>query len=94
MPGSAVVHAAVFTAGALIGGGVAAVVTSRRNQQQAPTLPTRVSPAVPVPVPLQQQTTVVRVGGAEVSPVLRYGNPGAFNWRLKGVGWCENLRCI
>lgn len=90
MPGSAVVHAAVFTAGALLGGGIAAVVTSRKNQQQ-PVLPTRPvhSPPVPIPVPEQQTqiSPVIGVGTSGkpkfaeneqilVSPVLKYGNPG------------------
>ncbi|KAJ3563184.1 hypothetical protein NP233_g9101 [Leucocoprinus birnbaumii] len=82
MPGSAVVHAAVFTAGALLGGGIAAAVTSRKNQQVS-ALPTR---PVPVPVPATPQPTapVVHVGrtGApaitesQELAVLKYGNPG------------------
>jgi endonuclease G len=79
MPGSAVVHAAVFTAGALLGGGIAVAVTSKRNLQH-PVLPTRPAPLpVPIPAPRQEQTSVppTFVGKDMIpSPALRYGNPG------------------
>ncbi|KAF5358529.1 hypothetical protein D9756_001756 [Leucocoprinus leucothites] len=86
MPGSAVVHAAVFTAGALLGGGIAAAVTSRKNQQQ-PVLPTRPAPPVPVSPPQQPSAPAIHIGKTGtpalvesqeliVSPVLKYGNPG------------------
>ncbi|KAL0947314.1 hypothetical protein HGRIS_013433 [Hohenbuehelia grisea] len=97
MPGSAVVHAAVFAAGAVIGGGIAAAVTSRRR----------------VAVPVQTQAPIVEVGaaghaeiakhvsaGTLLPPVLKYGNPGpivdplirkayvaAYDRRLRHPAW-------
>ena len=66
MPGSAVVHAAVFTAGALLGGGIAAVVSCRKDQQQ-PVFLSRSAPHQPATV-MEHQS----------SAVLKYGHPGEF----------------
>lgn len=86
-------HAAVFTAGALLGGGIAVAVTSKKNQQH-PVLPTRVAP-VPTTSGLQQEQQVSvqpRFVGTDVIPAsaLRYGNPGEwyrflFVWLILGV---------
>jgi len=70
MPGSTVMHAAVFTAGALLGGGIAAVVSCRKNQQQL-ALPSR-------PEPHQS----VALTEHHSSPVLKYGHPGEFGAAL------------
>jgi len=43
MPGSPVIRVAVFTAGALLGGGIATVVSTRKNQE--PALPSQPEPA-------------------------------------------------
>ncbi|KAF7778896.1 hypothetical protein Agabi119p4_3241 [Agaricus bisporus var. burnettii] len=103
MPGSAIVHAAVFTAGALLGGGIAVAVTSKKNQQH-PVLPTRAAP-VPTTSGLQQEQQVSvqpRFVGTDVIPAsaLRYGNPGpiadfiqrqayvaAYDRRLRHPAW-------
>lgn len=82
MPGSAAVHAAVFTAGALLGGGIAAIVTSKKNQQFPANFPTRPAPVLaPVPAPVVQvgihgQPQLIGADGVSVSPVLKYGHPG------------------
>ncbi|PFH46115.1 hypothetical protein AMATHDRAFT_70601 [Amanita thiersii Skay4041] len=81
MPGSVVVHAAVFTAGALLGGGVAAAIANRRSQLALPPPPH--TPQVPTKqVPVMDVDVRGRIKVAEPSPlpvaheVLRYGNPG------------------
>jgi len=67
MPGSTLIHAVVFTAGALVGGGIAAAVSSRKNQQQ-PALPEPHQPA-----PLTEHHS-----SHHSSLVLKYGHPGEF----------------
>ncbi len=79
MPGSTVVHAAVFTAGALLGGGIAAAVTHRKNQQIPPTRPAPVLAPVSTPavqVGVSGKPNFVGTEGLLVSPVLKYGHPG------------------
>jgi len=66
MPGSPVVRAAVFTAGALLGGGIATVVSSRKNQEPA-------LPSQPELAPLTEYRS---------SLVLKYGHPGEFGIAL------------
>lgn len=82
---SVILHAAVFAAGAVVGGGVAAAVTRRsQHASQALTLPpANASGTLPPPV-----VDVEKIGGvpqfsgnlASVatlsSPLLKYGNPG------------------
>jgi len=70
MPGFTVIHAAVFTAGALLGGGIATVVSSRKNQQQ-PAFLSRSAPHHPVPLTEHHS-----------SLVLKYGHPGEFGIAL------------
>jgi endonuclease G len=76
------VHVAVFTAGALLGGGLAVAVTNKRNAQH-PVLLARPAAAplpVPVPAPRLEQTALqpTTFVGKDVipSPALRYGHPG------------------
>lgn len=84
MPGSPVIRVAVFTAGALLGGGIATVVSSRKNQQ--PELPSQ-----PELAPLTEHHS---------SLVLKYGHPGpisdliqrqayvaAYDRRLRHPAW-------
>jgi endonuclease G len=68
MPSSAIVHAAVFTAGALLGGGIAAAVS--RNQR----------PRTPAPVIDVDPTGKTKLSVVPRSdlPVLKYGHPGMF----------------
>lgn len=66
MPASAAIHAVVFTAGALIGGGITAAVV---NRQQRPILPHHVPPPPAM--------DVITTGQPGALGVLKYGNPGA-----------------
>lgn len=94
MSSGALIRAAFFTAGAVVGGGIAAAVGSRKQSQPAPThpgtvsLPTTVTPS-PVSAPLSAPSNlpIVEAGvkgdprissvtATEITPVLRYGNPG------------------
>ena len=90
MASGAVVHVAVFTAGALLGGGIAAAVASRRREQQA-RLPVPVPAAPPVsapaPVPALQVSPLGRPTFSDsqqvvVHPVLKYGHPGLSLFQL------------
>ncbi|KAF5386583.1 hypothetical protein D9615_001709 [Tricholomella constricta] len=103
MPGSTIVRAAFFAAGALVGGGVATVISSR---QQAPPRTIPVAPTTPAPIieldntgKAQVQETAL-VPSTAVSTILRYGNPGpvadplvrkayvaAYDRRLRHPAW-------
>jgi len=82
MPSAVIVHAAVFTAGALLGGGIAAAVSNKNKS--ASTLP---SAHIPTPGPSPPVIGLDASGKASMStqltvppqfpsPVLKYGNPG------------------
>lgn len=83
MPANVFVHAAVFTAGALIGGGVAATVA--RRQSLVPPKPQAVI-IEPTPRPRPPIIEISSGGKAAVTdlalsvpaipPVLKYGHPG------------------
>jgi endonuclease G len=76
MPGGAVVHAAVFTAGALLGGGIAAVVANRRKEGLPPPAPS--TPAI-VQVDRAgraQFSESVRDVAVSLPPALKNGHPG------------------
>lgn len=92
MSSGALIRAAFFTAGAVVGGGIAAAVGSRKQSTPAHTstvsLPTTVTPS-PVSAPLSAPSNlpIVEAGvkgdprissvtATEITPVLRYGNPG------------------
>ena len=64
MPGSVGVHAAIFAAGALVGGGIAAAVANRNLQ-----------PKIQSPI-ANADMTGKGVGPVVVPSVLKYGNPG------------------
>ncbi|KAF8636537.1 hypothetical protein AX17_003349 [Amanita inopinata Kibby_2008] len=102
MPASVVVHAAVFTAGALIGGGVAAALTNRKSQTWGSSATsTLVSP--PTPTIGVDASGKVKLGDAALSvtpSVLKYGSPGpvadslmrkayvaAYDRRLRHPAW-------
>jgi endonuclease G, mitochondrial len=68
MPSTAIIHAAVFTVGAVIGAGAAATITHRRQQHLVP------PPATPA-LKLQK-TGAVTFQGVLGDDVLKYGNPG------------------
>ncbi|KAJ3501754.1 hypothetical protein NLJ89_g9196 [Agrocybe chaxingu] len=80
MPSSAILHAAVFTAGAVLGGGIAAVVTIRQR-------PSVASASAPVPAPKPSPIIGLDQGGrtslstdlttASTLPLaLKHGHPG------------------
>lgn len=79
MPGSVVIHAAVFTAGALLGGGIAVAIANKKSEQ---TIPIRSSVVVaPAPRPVLEvdaagKAKVTDTAFALLPPVLKYGNPG------------------
>ena len=77
MPSSAIIRAAIFTAGAVIGGCVATVVSNNRNR------PVTSIPKSNLPQPvigfdatgktkLSSELTLT----SNLAPVLNYGNPG------------------
>ncbi|EPQ61434.1 hypothetical protein GLOTRDRAFT_123726 [Gloeophyllum trabeum ATCC 11539] len=85
MPSSSVVHAAVFAAGALVGGGLATAVGASRNRSQlaSPATKPGSAPVVDVKVEPSGATRVSPTGAAgTVTPltplpaILKYGNPG------------------
>ncbi len=80
MPSSAIVHAAVFTAGALLGGGIAAAVSSRQKFTPAHVK----SPAPVIGIDITGTTKIspeLSVSYVLSSP-LKYGHPGALCHRL------------
>ncbi|KAF9492240.1 hypothetical protein BDN71DRAFT_1451800 [Pleurotus eryngii] len=80
MAGSALVHAVVFAAGALVGGGVAAAVASRKREIPHAVQNTQVSaiksPIIEVGPGGNAQISTVASSGGVIAPPLRYGNPG------------------
>jgi endonuclease G len=85
MTGTALVRAAIFTAGALVGGGVAAVIS---NKKQIPVYTPVPSSQVPPPIVevdrtgkarfQEPQGTLVPAAHGTLSRALKYGNPGEF----------------
>jgi len=73
MPASVAIHAAVFTAGVLLGGGITAAVASRNREHHRLVAPDH----APLP-PVMDIVTTTQPGALTVaSGVLKYGNPGA-----------------
>ncbi|KAF9052772.1 hypothetical protein BJ165DRAFT_1442701 [Panaeolus papilionaceus] len=102
MPGSAIVHAAVFTAGAVLGGGIATVITNKKHQKAVSAVP----PTTPAPViGLNTSTKAPQIStdltvASSLHPVLKHGNPGpiadtlirkayvaAYDRRLRHPSW-------
>lgn len=91
MSSSTVVRAACFAVGAIVGGGVAIVVGSKKRESVPPVLvspgssaaPPAVTPAGKASLPFIDTTTHgdVRVSTslAALAPVLKYGNPGTLS---------------
>lgn len=77
MPGSALIHAVVFAAGALVGGGVAAAISGSRKQQQL-SIPTPAQPRPVVDIGPSGATQISSVPSVVTLPssVLKYGHPG------------------
>jgi hypothetical protein len=80
MPSSAIVHAAVFTAGALLGGGIAAAVSSR--QKLTPAYVKSPAQVVGIDITGTTRTSPELSVSHVLSSPLKYGNPGAFMSRL------------
>lgn len=79
MPNSAIVHAAVFTAGALLGGGIAAAVSRNQRPGQTTPIPGQVrTPAPVIDVDLTGRTMLSTVLRSDLPLVLKYGHPGMF----------------
>ncbi|KAG6833494.1 hypothetical protein H0H87_006066 [Tephrocybe sp. NHM501043] len=81
MSGSALVRAAFFAAGALVGGGVTTVVSSRNST--VPPRPTPVASSTPASIieldrngKARLQETTGILSNKSVSSILKYGNPG------------------
>ena len=82
MPSSSLVQAAIFAAGAIVGGGVTAVVTSKR-QRPAETVSSSqaaISTISPPVVGLGSKGNAELSSAVSLAPlatsVLKYGNPG------------------
>ena len=85
MPSSAIIHAAYFAAGAVIGGGLATVVSSKKqqipsSQTSISTVDSRTSGAIIPPIVDIGASGDARITKSlALSPVLKYGNPGAYH---------------
>jgi endonuclease G len=72
MSSTTLVQAAIFTVGALVGGGVTAALTTRKVPVAAlPPAVVQVGPSG------QAQMMMQPVSPGMLEPVLKYGNPGA-----------------
>ena len=81
MPSSAILHAAFFAAGAVIGGGMISVVSSKQRQTSSP-VPTvntgkSILPVVNIGANGDARITNSAAAVAVSLPVLKYGNPGS-----------------
>ncbi|KAF8894441.1 hypothetical protein BD779DRAFT_1609201 [Infundibulicybe gibba] len=102
MPGSTLVRAAIFTAGALVGGGVATALSNRRSQQTIVAVPSPNGPRPVIEVGPSGRTHITQPEASLslVPQVLKYGNPGpiadplvrkayvaAYDRRLRHPAW-------
>jgi len=78
MPSSVVVHAVVFTAGALIGGGIAAAVSSKQRPSQIPAHLKPPGPVIDVDITGKTKISADTTVRSELASVLKYGHPGVF----------------
>ncbi|KIM53723.1 hypothetical protein SCLCIDRAFT_427474 [Scleroderma citrinum Foug A] len=86
MPSAAAIHTAYFAVGAVVGGGLATVVSARRRRPELPpsgpslSATTTVVPGVPPIIDVgpsgDARLPSGVVASALVSPVLKYGHPG------------------
>ena len=76
MPSAAIVRAAIFTAGAVVGGCVATAVSHNRNRPVISPVTPKSDP--PQPVNGYDATTISGelTIASNLLPVLKYGNPG------------------
>jgi endonuclease G len=100
MPSSAIIHAACFAVGAVVGGGVVTAVSSKKRQVPISTTSVDASVARVGAPPIIEMD---KSGGAKISnavvastpmpPVLKYGHPGEF---LLGSGFVflSELICL
>ncbi|KAG0706377.1 hypothetical protein DFH29DRAFT_170779 [Suillus ampliporus] len=103
MPSSAIIHAACFAVGAVVGGGVVSAVASRKRQIPISTTPVNTSVAPPI-IEMGQgggaKISNAVVASTPTSPVLKYGHPGpvpdllvrkaytaAYDRRLRHPAW-------
>lgn len=79
MSGSSMIRTAIFAAGALVGGGVATIISNRKQPVPSVTRPPVASTAPIIDVDESGKTRLADAGLASlnvVSTVLKYGNPG------------------
>jgi endonuclease G, mitochondrial len=83
MPSAAMLHAACFAAGAVVGGGLVTVVSSKKRQIPVsfiPAVDSRKSGVIIPPIVEVGMNGDARITNAAAiafaSPVLKYGNPG------------------
>jgi hypothetical protein len=85
MPSSAILHAACFAAGAVVGGGLVTAISSKRQISPPPSsVPTIdsgksriiIPPIVEIGATGEARITNAATAIALASPVLKYGNPG------------------
>lgn len=81
MPSSAILHAACFTAGVVIGGGLVSAVSSKHRQTSSPPIPTGkpIPPIVNIGTNGDARITNSAAVVALSPPVLKYGNPGSWD---------------
>jgi endonuclease G, mitochondrial len=98
---SAVVSAAIFAAGAVVGGGVATAISYQRRRLELVPIAPSPSPAVSEPTVVQlNEGGQLEVQNLILSSVLKYGNPGpiadmivrkayvaAYDRRLRHPAW-------
>ncbi|KAG5645046.1 hypothetical protein DXG03_007225 [Asterophora parasitica] len=95
MPGVTLVRAAIFAAGALVGGGVATTIASRQHAPSRTAIP--VTPTAPI---IEREALIQETAPTPISSILRYGNPGpiadplvrkayaaAYDRRLRHPAW-------
>lgn len=101
MPSAAAIHTACFAVGAVVGGGLATVVSARRRRPELPpsgpslsattTVVPGVAPIIDVGPSGDARLPSGVVASALVSPVLKYGHPGAF---FCFVFWRSSVKLI
>ncbi|EAU88376.2 mitochondrial nuclease [Coprinopsis cinerea okayama7 len=93
MPTSAIIHTAVFTAGALVGGGIAAAISSKRNASAAPQPPPPAKPVIEVDGGRAKVSNEVAVVSTQIlPPALRNGHPDLLVRRAYVAGYDRRLR--
>jgi len=81
MPNSVFLHAACFAAGAVVGGGLATAVASKKRSPStvdSRTSSTIIPPVVEIGAGGNARITNAAAAMVLASPVLKYGNPGMY----------------